>query len=301
MTLEELKHNIELNQELLPTIIMVCKDETSEFIFHQYLNQYARNNDLNCEFINDISELSNNNLFATPTNIIKLWFTNKLENIVIPKNQKLWVRCKSINKDLLNDYNFCVVEVPKLENWHIKDYVYSLLPNVPKSDLDNLISAHKNIYDIDNEINKLKCFSQPEIAYPLIKNQLYVETSEYAIFDVINALIKYDKKSLCDILLNIEYINIDVFGFITLLLNNFNRIINVQLSKNINIESLGISEKQLWAIKKFSCNIYTKNQLLEIYKLLTSCDYMIKSGYIPSNIMIPYLIFNIMTIKERIS
>ena len=300
MTLEELKNNIELNQKILSTIVMVCKDESSEFIFHQYINQYAKNNNFDIEFINDISEISTSTLFNVESNIIKVLFIDKLEKIIIPKNQMLWIRCKSINKDIFKEYSFCVIEVPKLEEWHIKDYVYSILPNMSKSDLDYLISTHKNIYDIDTELNKLNCFTQPEIIYPIIKDQLYIETSNYVIFDVINAIIQYDKKSLHDILLNIDNIDIDVFGFITLLLNNFNKVINVQLAKNVNIEKLNISEKQLWAIKKFSCNIYTRNQLLEIYKLLTNCDYMIKSGYMPSNIMIPYLIFNILTIKERI-
>lgn len=301
MNLEELKLIIESKQSnKLNFLIFICNDENSNFIFHQYVNAYATNQNLSIELIDTYEESSQFNLFDIKTTSLKVLYVDSLDDIHVPKNDCVWVRCKSKGKTVNEDLIPYIIDVPKLEDWHIKDYVYSLLSDIPTQELNYFLTTHKNIYNISNELDKLSCFQDKNKAYEQIKDQLYIDTSEYAIFDLVNALLRCDKSIISKLLLSLDNIDIDVFGLIKLLLVNFKRVIDIQLALNPTAESVNVTSKQFWAIKKYSCNIYTRNQLVEIYKLLTKCDYYIKSGYISTDVMLNYILINILTIKERI-
>ena len=73
-------------------------------------------------------------------------------------------------------------------------------------------------------------------------------------------------------------------------------VIDIQLAKNASAESLGISGKQFWAIKNFNCNRYSREELIYIYKLLTSIDLYIKTGYMNTDIVKDYIIFKILAL-----
>ncbi len=304
MTIEEIKQLIELKQPLPNKYnIFICKDESAQFIFHQYLNAYLEYSNLSVEFIDDLTAVPNNNLFTIEPKNIKILYVDKLEINYIP-SENVWVRCKSIKKDILSDISSYIIEIPKLEQWQLKDYAISKLSFISEKDVEQLVNTHQNIYWLDNDIDKLLLFESVQSQHTNIFNQLYdqlfIDVSEYKIFDLINCFIKYDKNNLLKILQNIDNLEIDIFGLITLLLTNFKRIIDIQLSSSSTPETLGISSKQFWAIKKFSCGIYSKTQLLNIYALLTRCDLFIKTGYISTDMLLNYLIINIMTIKERV-
>lgn len=300
MTLEEFKECVELNKNVPKWVVCICEDETSEFVFHQYVHKYITDNNLTISYINDIAQVTQTSLFTVPVSSLFIYDVKELVMSQIPTSS-VWIKCKKIS------YKSCVIDesnivtIPKLEDWQVKDYVYSMCEGLSEKELSYLVTIHgKNLFRLENELSKILVFDDIVKIYPQIKSQLFTDTSEYGIFDVINAIVRYDKVKLTKLLLDVNNIDIDVFGCLKLLLNNFYKIINVQLSKSPNAKELGMSDKQLWAIKKYSCGIYTKTQLIEIYKLLTKCDWYIKSGYIPVMYMLDYIIINIMSIKERI-
>lgn len=299
MTLEQLKYILENNQPITQKyFIFECSTESSQFVFHQYLNLYCVNNNLNINFIDELTANNNVNLFTTTNTSVDVLYTDKLTSSVIP-NRITWVRCKSIDKNLLPDISEYVISIPALENWHLKDYAYSLLPKLSQKDIDQLVKTHDNIYMLDADINKIKVFDNYDVVYKDIKDQIYIDLSEYKIFDLVNCFVRYDKTTLHNLLLQLDNIDIDIFGLLTLLIRSFKHVIDIQLSKVSSPESVGVSSKQYWAIKKYSCNVYTRNQLIQIYSVLTNCDFYIKSGYISASMLLNYLIITIMTIKER--
>lgn len=299
MTLEQLKHILENNQPITQKyFIFECSTESSQFVFHQYLNLYCANNNLNINFIDELTANNNVNLFTTTNISVDVLYTDKLTSSVIP-SRITWVRCKSIDKNLLPDISEYVISIPSLENWHLKDYAYSLLPKLSQKDIDQLVKTHDNIYMLDADINKIKVFDNYDVVYKDIKDQIYIDLSEYKIFDLVNCFVRYDKTTLHNLLLQLDNIDIDIFGLLTLLIRSFKHVIDIQLSKVSSPESVGVSSKQYWAIKKYSCNVYTRNQLIQIYSVLTNCDFYIKSGYISASMLLNYLIITIMTIKER--
>lgn len=299
MTLEQLKHILENNQPITQKyFIFECSTESSQFVFHQYLNLYCANNNLNINFIDELTANNTVNLFTTTNTSVDVLYTDKLTSSVIP-NRITWVRCKSIDKNLLPDISEYVISIPALENWHLKDYAYSLLPKLSQKDIDQLVKTHDNIYMLDADINKIKVFDNYDVVYKDIKDQIYIDLSEYKIFDLVNCFVRYDRTTLHNLLLQLDNIDIDIFGLLTLLIRSFKHVIDIQLSKVSSPESVGVSSKQYWAIKKYSCNVYTRNQLIQIYSVLTNCDFYIKSGYISASMLLNYLIITIMTIKER--
>ena len=300
MTIEEFKRAIEDNTLSMLLVIAECADETAEFVFHQYMHEYISRNDLSFEFVDSISNKAQINLFRTAETNLKVYFTKNLTEVSIPRSNQLWVRCKSVSKEISKEFAQYIVKIPKLEEWQIKDYVYTLCDGVKQSELDYLLQVYgKNIYRIDNEIAKLTSFQNIGQIYPKIKDQLFNEVSEYQIFDLVNTLVRYDIMALTNILKQIDGIDVDVFGLLTLLKTNFRRVIDIQLSRNPSAQSIGVSDKQFWAIKKYSCGIYTRTQLFEIYTFLTACDYYIKSGYISTDMMLNYIIVKIISVKER--
>ena len=300
MKLEELKQIVETNSRDIPLLIAICKDETAEFIFHQYLHHYLMQNNLSFEIIDDLNAIPQTGLFGSTAKSFYVHYTDKLTEMPNSNSCFVWVRCKSVSKEIQQQFDNEVVIINKLEPWQIKDYVYTVCSGISRTDLDHLLKVYdKNIYRIENEVQKISIFDNQRKAYPIIQSQLYTDISEFNIFDLVNSLVKYDIKALTKILQEINNIDVDVFGLLKLLTMNFRRVIDIQLSRNPSAQALGMTDKQFWAIRKYSCGIYTREQLLDIYTFLTMCDYYVKSGYITTDVLLNYIIIKIMCIKEN--
>ena len=105
-----------------------------------------------------------------------------------------------------------------------------------------------------------------------IESVFGIVTSVLILFIIyIIILITYVK----NILLNIDNIDVDAFGLMKILSTNFKKVIDIQLNPKATAESLKMSSKQFWAIKKYSCGYYTREQLISIYTMLNDCDYHI--------------------------
>lgn len=292
MKLEEYKEQLEKNELKSNIFIFKCKDKnSSNFLFHQYLNKYLSSNDISMEYIEDISELYDTSLFtiSIDKNILYIYDTDKLEDIDIDKiNSNLWVKCNKLSKKIKEDL---VVELPKLEEWHIKDYIDFNIPSASDKLKDKLYLNYKsNPFRLELEIEKIKNLDN----YEELEDQLFVDSTEYTVFDLTNSLLRKDFNGLEKIKYNLNIIDVDPFGLLSILIKNFRHVIDIQLSKNSTPEYVGVSSKQFWAIKNYSCGFYSKDELVHIYKLLLSLDKKIKNGDIPINMVIDYIICNIL-------
>ena len=91
----------------------------------------------------------------------------------------------------------------------------------------------------------------------------------------------------------LKNIDCDEIGFLTLLYNNFRNVLRVQLNPSVNPESIGLNQKQFWAIK-YNCNFYNKDQLMKIFNLITEIDKKIKTGQMEVKYIIDYVITSIL-------
>lgn len=262
--------------------IFIGKDKSSEFIFDQYLKIFSSNNNLS---INYIHSLECNNLFDDHSQI-KVFKTDKLDKI--SHSFSGWVYCKTVSKDIRTTIE-SIIELPKLEKWQIIDYISSK-SNIELNQAEKLYLAYSDIYKLDIESEKLCIFNKN--VFDLLNDQL--EQTSYELFDLTNAILQRDLIQLK--LLYKSNIKVDTFILLSVLIKNFKQVIDIQLSKNASAESLGISGKQFWAIKKYNCNKYSRDELLYIYELLTSLDLKIKTGQIDTNIIQDYIVFKIISL-----
>lgn len=282
------KNEIENNTLLFDDnlFIFIGKDLSSEFIFDQYAHIFINNNFIELNLVDGLYD--NMGFFDIDNSSLDVFKTDKLE--YIPKTFKGWIYCKSVSKDIKDNFDKSIIELPKLEKWQIVDYI-STKCHITIEQAEKLYDEYDNIYKLDIESNKLKIFD--DNYFDILSNQL-LSKDEYEIFDITNALLQRDKNKLK--LIYQKDIKVDAFALMSLLIKNFKQVIDIQLARNASAETLGISGKQFWAIQKYNCNRYSREELIYIYKLLTSLDLQIKSGKINTDIIQNYIVFKILAL-----
>ena len=296
MTIQELKHGIET--QVLSDEFLVLKCSDNSFVAHQYIKAIAEFKHKDIAFIDDIEIALNasSNIFNIVDNELKILsvdcFSTYDRQICDLKN--CIVICYKVDKNCEELYQRYIVEIPKLENWQISDYIYSNLRDVPKDKLDWLINICKSdIFRLDLELQKLKLFDNPATTFQYFEDQhIFNDLSEYTVFNFSNAIVKRDKSSIIKIYNELNNIDINEMGLLTILYTNFKNIISIQMGRNVTAESLGIKQNQFNAIK-WNCGKYSNAELLEIFKMLTSLDLWVKDGTLAVSDLIDYMLVKI--------
>lgn len=283
MNLQELKAHIENNT--LKENLLIFTGE-GDFIFKQYLHKYVTDNDLDIKYIDSIDEISSSNMFAFSSNVLYLLETETFIKESASHN-KVWVKCKK-NKSKTDS-----IELPKLEEWQLEDYIKSKCTKLKDNEVKELLKYYKNNpFRLDLELDKI-CVAD---TYKYIKDQLYVDVADYMIFDVTNALVKRDKAKVSSIVTQLENIDVEPFGLLTLMTKNFRQLIDIQLAINPTPQSVGVSDKQYWVLKKYSSGYYNREELVKIYKWLLDIDKRIKNGELDTKYLNEYIITKIINI-----
>lgn len=296
MTLEELKNIIESDN--LPESLVIIKYNDTDFIPDQYIRQIRKNHDV--DYIDSYSQLCyNNDIFGSVNSAFKVLRVEAFDCLDESiKSSKAFIICRKINKkseELFSDY---IIDVPKLESWQIEDYAYSLAEGVRGDNIKELIESYAdNIYKLDNELQKINIFdkNQREFVFTnFLDDGIFNDLSKYNIFNLSTSIIKKDIQTLSKIYENISNIDIEPVGLLTILIQNFRDVINVQLSKGSCPEVCNMKPNKYWAIK-YSCGFYTKDELIQIYRFLTGLDRKIKTGEMPVNNLVDYIIVKVIT------
>lgn len=287
--LEELKYKIESRSVSDEMIIFKISD--TDFICTQYIKAISEIRHLEIEYVDSLTFLIPNSLFDNVSDTLKVFRCDSIEEENIPYKTDLIIITKKIS-DKYIDYTY---EVPKLEDWQIKDYAYSLLENIKHKDLDYLISICKDIYRIDNELSKLTIFSDKhqELFNQFISDDVFSDLSNYTVFDLTNALLKKDVPKVNLILKELQNIDVEPIGLVTILINSFRDVISIQFDPRMTAEELGIAKNRFWAIKR-NCGFYPNTRLIKIFYMLNTIDFRLKVGDLPASMIIDYVITNIL-------
>lgn len=303
MKIETLKEQIENKSVGSEPLIFLYED--INFIPLQYIVEIARIREKDIEYIDSLASIGSNvnDIFGgtTVSNSLRVLITKELEDI----NEKfkyetdLYVVVNKIkDKACIEKLSDSVVIVPKLEDWQIKDYVYSLAEGIDTKSLDWLIEATGNdIYRLENELDKFKLFQEAERKYlfeDMLSDGAFVDLSNFNVFNITNAVTSRDYNTLKNALKEIKSFDAEPLGVVTLLYNGFRKLILVWLANNPTTESTGLKSGMIWAIKN-QPRVFTKEQLLSSFLLLTNIDKMLKTGYIDTSWLIDYLICRILT------
>ena len=304
MDIKKLKQSILDKNINLQFFIFVCPTADCSFVAKQYIREIAKIHKSTLCKLDDITQITErtDDIFDTAdtNDIIRMFEIDKLENVDIDveSNKDTIIICKSISDDLSKKYRDNIIDFPKLENWQIEDYATILLDGLSKTAIDWIVkTCNHNIYRIENEANKLSLFEKDKREYLFecfVKDGLLDDLSNYTIFNFSNALITKNIKQLKIILSEIENIDIEPVGLITVLYNNFKNILNIQLNPRATADSLNMTSKQFNAIK-YNIGYFNPKALTDIFKIVTDIDYRLKSGLLPADKIIDYLTLNVIS------
>ena len=306
MTIQELKTQIEAGK--VTDELIILKDTEDNFISNQYIKAIARVKKQKINFVDSIDELlaDSSSIFTmflekddTSLNVLKsevfIWVEPRiarLTNLII-------VVSKFSDKEIEKQFEKYIVTVPKIEGWMLKDYVYSTTEGVAHKDLDWLMQlCGTNYARLQQELDKIALFREDERRYlfdDLIRDGAVDDLSSYSIFNFTNAITSKDLAAIKSVYKELSRIDVNEFGLLTILLKNFKNIIMVQLNPNPTPETTGLDGKQLYAIKKIP-RVYSSAQLVDIYTMLLDIDRQIKSGELPTEILIDYLVTKILSV-----
>lgn len=285
-------------------MILVSEDK---FIPLSYIDEISKNFDFSITYIESLEEVRTpvNDIFGSGEEsssdiiIFNTELVDFSDELLYNKNNLIIIANK-IDKGPKKFYGDLVIEVPKLVEWQIKDMVYSFCRGVDTKNLDWLIhNCSGDINRLYQESLKLKIFNENErkdVFDEMLGDGAFNDLSSNTIFNFTNAILRKDIDGLKIIYEEIDNIDINDFGLLTILYNNFLNVINIQLGINPTAESLGIKPNQFNAIR-YNCGYYSENQLVNIFKLLTDMDRRVKNGEFPTNIMRDYLILSVLSQK----
>lgn len=305
MDIQGCKKCIEENTPIHSLIIF--KDNGSNFISRQYMHAIAKVNGMEIEFIDTLDSMLNDldSIFFEEglregarfnVHVIDkfLYRDERIKNL-----DNLCIICNNIDEESEKIFKEYIIEVPKLEAWQIKDYVYSLAEGVPAQALDKMISlCGNNIDRLDSELSKLALFNENERKYLLdamIQDGAFSDLTDHSVFNVTNAILRKNFDELKEYVKEFGTIDINEIGLVTILAKNFRNIISVHLNNNPTPDNTGLDSKQIYAIKKIP-KLYSPDQLKSIYTFLCDVDKKLKTGELPIDMMINYVMCKVLTL-----
>ena len=294
MDIETLKQEI-LNKKLTSSFFIFLYSENT-FLCNQYVNEISKLLHKEIDFYESEEDVPKSDIFSSGNlsvlNVDELTTCTPIENYIIIT--------RKVSKQVSSQYLSNIVNFPKLEDWQIRDYVYSNLDGISSRNIDNLLSlTNYNIYRLQTEIDKLKCIPKDNRQFifdRMVEENAFGDLSNNTIFDLTNAIQSKKYTEIIPILQKIDIVGIDVFGLVSILYKMFKKNIMVWFNPNPTPENTGIDNpKQIYAISK-SVKAYSKESLINIFEFLTHIEWELKSGYIPINIAIDYIICKILTL-----
>lgn len=302
MTLQDIKNQIESNS-IKDTFIIFKAEEN--FIPRQYYKAMSAQLNLPISYLESLDSVidTSSDLFFEDdpdSKVLRVYSCEIFDynNPYLSEEENLIILTKKLSKDTQSLFAPYIVEVGALEEWCIKDYLYSKVKGVDHKYLDWLMeNCNYNITRLQSEIDKLIIFPENEqniIFNEMLEEDAFSDISSKTIFDFTDSIMKKDLKRLLTIYDEIENIDIEAIGVVTILYQNFRKLLTVWGSRNPTPESTGLSGKQIYAINKLP-RVWSEAQLVSILDLLSSIDFKIKSGSMPMNILRDYLVINILS------
>lgn len=276
MDIVDLKTKIVSNT--LDDSVLVLKYSDNKYLCYHYINHICKNKGLEKVFINSLSELNNkDDLFEEEAKYLYVLDVEKLTEQVDPELKNVIIVCKTLPDDLQVDFT----DITKLLTWQIEDYVKLRLPGLDDRERKWLCEICKyDIYRLDNECAKLEIFTPAgqQMTFKEINQENgYVDLNPLTIFNFTNALLKKDYDALKSILSDLENIDVEATGVVTIMTRQLKNIIDVQLNPRNTAASLGLNPKQFNAIK-YNVGKFKDTQLINMFEFLTEVDYRLKNG-----------------------
>lgn len=266
-------------------------DESCWFICKQYIHKIAESKGLNVKFISSFDEVASEGFIED-------------DNLYVYRVKEL-LAYKEVDNSIIicNKTTQPCIEIPRLEAWQFLDYMRTVVPGVDAQDLEFLLSKYEfhmgrstyyRYQKFYNDMLKIAIFPQSvqqSVLEMLDSNGEYDNVSNFTMFDLSNAVLKKDRKAGLEVIKALPYIDSkpDLL-FLSIIKGNIKKVIDIQLSTSATASDLGMSDKQYYAIKKNNCGIYSNNELIEMYRLLTAMENKFKFEGLGADQITDYLV-----------
>lgn len=303
MTLEEFKTSIE--QKTVGNQLVIFVYEDVPFVADQYIREIAKIKNQKIQYLESIDSLSSGvaDIFGMSDvkDGIRVYRVKEIEHLSdkLRYETDLYIVVNKIkDKDIQSLYSEYIINIPKLEGWQLKDYMYSVAEGVDQKSLDWLITASgEDIYRLENELDKFRLFGVNEQKYlfnDMLHDGAFVDLSSFNVFNITNAVTSRDYVTLKNALKEIKSFDAEPLGVVTLLYQGFKKLIQVWLAKQATPDNTGLKSNVIHALNK-QPRVYTKEQLIAAFQLLNNIDKELKSGNIEIKWLIDYVICRVMT------
>lgn len=293
MNIEEVKSDLENNTWKYNNAIFKIQD--TDFIAFQYIEKIAQIQGKQIEIVDNLENISvsRNELFEVTNCKLYVFKCETFDKEITLKDT--YIICKKLDVDNCSN----VIEIPKLTDLFIKDWLFSVCEGVSQSKLENLFMNTRNIYCLKQYVDIITTFNLSEresVLDELVSyNQSQFENSK-TVFDFATSIVNFDLNTLLNIYRNIDYIDINNIGLVTILMGQIRKFIDAKCN-NIFSSELNMTEKQFYYLKSH-CK-YSLKQLLELYEFLTDMDVKLKTGQIEPSYWIDYIILNFAAIYSK--
>ena len=276
MDIKELKTRIINNS--LKDDILIFKYSDNKYLCYHYIDNICKNKGLQKIYIDNLKDINHkDDLFEEESKYLYVLDVEKLTEDVDPELRNVIIVCKSVPDNLKVDY----IDISKLIGWQIEDYVQMRLPGLDEKQIKWLCEITKyDIYRLDRECAKLELFSKPaqSILFKEINQENgYVDLNPATIFNFTNALMKKDLNTVKSILSDLENLDIEAVGLVTIMTKQVKNLIDIQINAKSTAASLGMTPKQFAAIK-YNVGKFRNEQLINMFQFLTEIDYRLKNG-----------------------
>ena len=303
MDVVNLKTQIE-NKTLDDTMLVLVYEDNSLIVARQYVEEIAKFKGLKIKYVDstedfiDYSDTTFGEIVPYYLSVLYIKeFNPKDEDYSKYKNAI--VICSKVGKELISEA-FNVVVIPKLLDWHITDYIKYKCDGLIPQEIELLQKiTNNNIERIDNELSKISIFpkeSQANLFAEIDDDGGFGDLSVNTIFNLKDAIIKRNVEGVRRILTEIDSIDVEGVGLVTLLLRDVINVMGIQLDK-ATMKDLGIQNDNQYKAIGHNCNKYSNESLKKIYEFLIDFDYRLKSGQLQlsNSTMIDYIICCIMS------
>lgn len=217
-------------------------------------------------------------------NLIVLRYSNiKKSSKFYKSNKDVCVEFNYVSDDVFQ--NYILKLVPKLKT----NYVYKL-QDICKNDYGKLLLETDKI----NSLSKQQEISVNTAFEKLLEDDLFISEIGDITFDLTNAVTYGDLKNSQKYLTQAKLKGEPVLRIVSILYQSFVNLLAYQgLGKNkINAsERIGLTEKQLWAVKK-NVGGYNNKELLRNINICQDVESGIKLGTIPEEVALDYLVLS---------
>lgn len=293
MNIEEVKFDLENNNWKYNNAIFKIYD--TDFIAFQYIEKIAEIQGKQIEIVDNLENISvsKNELFEVTNCKLYVFKCETFDKEITLKDT--YIICKKV--DISKCLN--VIEIPKLTDLFIKDWLFSVCEGISQNKLEYLLTTNIDIYSLKQFVDIITTFSLSDreviLDELLTCNQIFCETSK-TVFDFATSIVNFDLNSILTIYRNIDYIDINNIGLVTILIGQIRKFIDAKCN-NVFSSELNMTEKQFYYLKSH-CK-YSLKQLLELYEFLTDMDVKLKTGQIEPSYWIDYIILNFAAIYSK--